>query len=313
MPDPKHSSLRLPPQRLTESGQPRLVGVEIELGGLTLEQTAGLLAEQLGGELDTGDRYEVRLRGDPAGDWRVELDFERLKELGRRKPGAEDASLETLAKDGLEQMLKWLAEPLVPVEIISPPLPLERLSDIQTLITRLRAAGAQGTGGSPIHAFGLQLNPQPPALDTRTLLAHFKAYLCLADWLRERAAVDLTRRLTLFAEPFPAAYVRQMVALDYWPDQATFIEDYLQANPTRNRELDLLPLLAHLDRERVARRVQDSRIKARPTFHYRLPNSEIDRPDWGLHQAWNDWVEVECLAADAARLRAQCKQWLSAH
>ncbi|MBK5971092.1 alpha-L-fucosidase [Thiorhodovibrio winogradskyi] len=298
----------MPPQRLTTEGQPRLVGIEIEFGGLTLEQTTALLVDHLGGDLRESGRYEAVICGDSAGEWRVELDFELLKELGRRKrvDDDQDVPFETLVKDGIEQMLKLIAEPLVPVEIISPPLPLERLGDVQSLIVHLRKAGALGTGDNPIYAFGLQLNPQPPALDATTLLSLFKAYLCLADWLRKRAEVDLTRRLTFFADPFPKDYVRATIAPDYWPDQAGFIDDYLVANPTRNRELDLLPLFAHLDAERLARVVTDARVKARPTFHYRLPNSEIDQPDWGLHLAWNDWVEVERLAADAERLNAIC-------
>ncbi|EIC22110.1 amidoligase family protein [Thiorhodovibrio frisius] len=303
--------LAMPPQTHTTDGQPRLVGVEIELGGLTLEQTAILLIDHLGGELSASGDYEATIRGDSAGDWRVELDFELLKELGRRERGREaaEAPLESLVKDGVEQMLKLVAEPVVPVEIVSPPLPFERLKDFQALIVRLREAGAQGTGENPIYAFGLHLNPQPPALDTRTLLATFKAFLCLADWLRKRAKIDITRRLTLFAEPFAKDYVRQVIAPDYWPDQAAFIEDYLSANPTRNRELDMLPLFAHLDDDRVRERVSDTRVQARPTFHYRLPNCEIDQPDWSLHHAWNDWVEVERLAAEPKRLDAICRAY----
>lgn len=308
-PDHQPPALVMPPHTLTADGEPRLIGVEIEFGGLTLEQTSIVLVDHLGGELAEGGRYEAAVRGDPAGDWLVELDFELLKELGRREhyPADADFSVQDLIKDGVEQVLKLLAEPLVPVEIISPPLPLNRLEEIQPLISRLRDAGALGTSDNPVYAFGLQLNPQLPALDVSILLRLFKAYLCLADWLRKRVDVDLTRRLTLFAEPFPRAYVRTVVDPHYWPDLATFIDDYLAANPTRNRELDLLPLLMHLDAERVTAVVQDTRVKARPTFHYRLPNSEIDLPDWGLHHAWNDWVQVERLAAEPERLGSLCQ------
>ena len=303
----------MPPRTQTTDGSLRCVGIEIEFGGLTLEQTARLLADHFNGELSEPGRYETLIRGDSAGDWRVELDFELLKELGRREqpPDAAEVPFETLIKDGVEQMLKVIAEPLVPIEIISPPLPLSRLNEVQQLIIRLREAGATGTGENPIHAFGLQLNPQPPALDTPSLLGLFQAYLCLADWLRKRADIDLTRRLTQFAEPFPRDYVCQVLAPDYQPDQDQLIDDYLRANPTRNRELDLLPLFAHLDAPRVKQQIDDPRVKARPTFHYRLPNSEIDQPDWGLHLAWNDWVEVESLAADPERLSAMRTAYLT--
>ncbi|HSO05729.1 MAG TPA: alpha-L-fucosidase, partial [Pelomicrobium sp.] len=32
------------------------------------------------------------------------------------------------------------------------------------------------------------------------------------------------------------------------------------------------------------------------------PDCRIDEPGWGLHVAWNDWIEVERLAADRERL-----------
>ena len=101
-------------------------------------------------------------------------------------------------------------------------------------------------------------------------------------------------------------YARKVVDPSYWPTLDTLIDDYLADNPTRNRALDLLPLFAFVDEARVRRAVQDPLVKARPTFHYRLPNSEIHRPDWDFAGAWNDWLQVERLAADDARLAACC-------
>jgi hypothetical protein len=72
--------------------------------------------------------------------------------------------------------------------------------------------------------------------------------------------------------------------------------DYLAHNASRNRALDLLPLLAEIDEERVRGTVDDPRIKARPAFHYRLPNCQIERPDWSLSASWNTWLVVEQLA-----------------
>jgi hypothetical protein len=63
-----------------------------------------------------------------------------------------------------------------------------------------------------------------------------------------------------------------------------------------------LPLFLHLDEERVRAVTDVPLIKARPPFHYRLPDCEIHLPGWGLHVAWNDWLEVEALAADRERL-----------
>jgi hypothetical protein len=103
--------------------------------------------------------------------------------------------------------------------------------------------------------------------------------------------------------------VRRVVDPDYWPSRAELIDDYLAANPTRNRALDMLPLFAHLDEARVRAAVDDPRIKPRPALHYRLPNCEINEPGWGLRKAWLDWLQVEHLASEHERLQAACHSY----
>ena len=203
-------------------------------------------------------------------------------------------------------MLRKGAEAIVPVEVVSPPLPMARLHDIQVLIARLRTAGAKGSGAGLTYAFGMQFNPELPSLEAKAIAAYLKAFFCLYDWLAQRSNVDLTRRLTGFSAAFPDKYVRKVVDPDYRPEQAALIDDYLADNPSRNRALDMLPLFLHLDKARLRAVVDDPRVKPRPTLHYRLPNCEIDRPDWGVHLAWQDWLEVEKLACDRARLDALC-------
>jgi hypothetical protein len=148
-----------------------------------------------------------------------------------------------------------------------------------------------------------------PACEAKTITAYLKAFICLFDWLNARANINMTRRLTSYVDPFPGAYVQKLVATDYWPDMAGLIDDYLKDNPTRNRALDMLPLFRHIDEKRVLAKVSDERIKSRPTFHYRLPDCLIDQPGWGMHVAWNDWVEVERLAADPQRLKKCCQAY----
>ena len=48
----------------------------------------------------------------------------------------------------------------------------------------------------------------------------------------------------------------------------------------------------------LRRTVNDERVKARPTFHYRLPDCRVNEPGWSVADAWNRWVYVESLAAD---------------
>ncbi|WP_295541570.1 amidoligase family protein [uncultured Thiohalocapsa sp.] len=296
--------LPMPPVTHRADGGERRVGVELEFSGLTLDEAAALVAAAVGGAVSAPGRYERSIDGDPAGAWQVEVDFGLLKELGRRerhRPELADA-----AGDLAEDVLRLLAAHVVPMEVVSPPLPLGRLAMMNDLIAELRAAGARGTGEEWAYAFGLQLNPEMPDTDADTVRHYLQAFLCLEDWLRERADVDLTRRLTAFAEPFSKAYARRVIAADYAPGLDGLIDDYLEANPTRNRALDLLPLLLYLDPARVRAVVDDPRVKPRPTLHYRLPNSEIEHPDWDLGVAWGDWLVVERLAASPARLQALC-------
>jgi len=80
-------------------------------------------------------------------------------------------------------------------------------------------------------------------------------------------------------------------------------------DPTRNRSLDMLPLFAYLDKDRVNGAIKDPRIKARPTFHYRLPNCDIDNPEWNIDLPWFLWLHVEKLAAQPQLLATLCDQY----
>lgn len=290
----------LPPWRTNPQGAPRRVGVELEMGGLTLDELARVAAGALGTGISPVGRYERRLTGDPAGDWIVELDFRLLKEMGREPAGPDGL------RRSAEDVLHWIAGAVVPLELVSPPLPMKRLPEFERLVARLREAGARGSSDSPLNAFGMQFNPEIPDADAATLLAYLRAFLCLYDWLVQRADIDLTRRMTSYVDPFPADYLRLVTAPDYDPALDELIDDYLFHNPTRNRALDLLPLFLHLDAARVRAVVDDPLVKPRPAFHYRLPDCDIHRPEWSLGPAWRDWIEVERLAADPARLAGCC-------
>ena len=72
-------------------------------------------------------------------------------------------------------------------------------------------------------------------------------------------------------------------------------------------EHPLVPLFLELDEHRVRARVSDERVKARPTLHYRFPNCEIGRHDWGLFVPWQRWLQIEHLASDDKRLQQAIK------
>lgn len=278
----------------------RRLGAEFEFSGLELPDAAKLVAEVFGGDIERVSDYEHVVHTDDLGPFNVELDFEYLKARGRS-----DEELEGLAAD-IDQLsedaIAAIAWQVVPLEVVGPPIPMDRLGEVDVLVEALRAAGATGTSRSPIYAFGLHLNPEMPSLDEATVLAYTQSFLCLYDWLVEREQVDLSRRLTPYINAFPREYVTRVLDPDYAPDTEQFADDYLNWNADRNRALDLLPLLAHIDEDRVRNAIDDPRIKSRPALHYRLPNCEVDAAGWGVHSAWTHWLEVERFAThDEAR------------
>jgi hypothetical protein len=296
----------MPPRIETQAGEPRRVGVELEFSGIPLDHVVDLVQQHLGGDIETVSPYELFLRGSRLGDFAVELDSAWLKRRGReRARGDTPDELQQLG----ESVLKMAAEQVVPFEIVSPPIHMAELWRLGDLFQVLRQAGAQGTGVAPHYAYGLHLNPEMPDLDAATVLAYLQAFVCLFDWLRERSKVDISRRITPYIDPFEKSYVKLLLQEEYAPEQSQLIEDYLLHNPTRNRALDMLPLFAHLDEKQVRNQVVDDRIKSRPALHYRLPNCEIDDPNWALVQPWRDWLQVEALACDPPRLQAMTEQY----
>jgi hypothetical protein len=234
--------------------------------------------------------------GSELGDLSVTLD------LRYAHPDPNDQSLLGRLEAKLSEWFGAAASLLVPCELVTPPVPIDELPELERAIDALRRAGAAGTQDGPLYAFGLHLNPEAPRLDAGTIAAVLKAFVLLNAWLRREVVPDPTRDLLGFADPFPDDYVRRLVAPDYWPDLGRLMDDYLDVNPTRNRDLDLLPLFRYLDEGRVMARLPQAKIGVRPAFHYRLPDARVSDPGWRLAPDWNRWVAVERVAGDGARL-----------
>ncbi len=294
-----------PPMLRNEQGRVRRVGVEVEFVGPSAEQTVRALQQALGGEILQEDPHAFALKGSAMGDFTVELDS-RILHPAKRMDGGAGGVLPRIAA-----LFGFAASYLVPCELVTSPTPIDRLQDFDRILTILRELGAKGTQDGPLYAFGLHFNPEIPRQDAATVTAFMKSFALLNPWLRREVAPDRTRDLLGFADPFPPAYVRRIASPDYWPDIAAFIDDYLDANPTRNRDLDLLPLLHHLDAARVRAVLPNEKINGRPTFHYRLPDARVSDPGWSIAPDWNRWVEVERLAADREKLDAVGSAYLS--
>jgi hypothetical protein len=201
----------------------------------------------------------------------------------------------------------------VPFEIVTPPMPVTDLAPLDELRRLLRQNEAAGTRVRPWYAFGMHINPEIPSDDPGQLRDYLRAFLLLYPWLKRRVNVDLARSFSPFINSFPEEYARLGLQPDYPADEGRLIDDYLAFNPTRNRPLDMLPVLCHLNEGRVMDRVEDKHlVKPRPAFHYRLPNCLVDEPDWTLAREWNTWVAVEQLANDRDRLEAMSREYLNA-
>ncbi|MBI2393499.1 MAG: amidoligase family protein [Deltaproteobacteria bacterium] len=297
-------SYRTPPRVTTENGCVRRVGVEIEFAGLPVDEAVAIVRDLYGGKDDARSRFEHVVAGTRFGDFRVEIDSKPLL------AGAHHRIMDSLglederAHDVVDNAAYRLAQVWIPCEIVAPPLPLHDLPALEELRAGLCAKDARGTRKSVLYGFGLQLNVEAPSRDTGTLLAYLQAFLLLYDWLNAIIDVDVTRRIGPFIQPFPEEYRQRVIDPSYAPDLDELIDDYLAANPTRNRPLDMLPLFATLREEKVAAGARDfDKVKPRPTFHYRLPNCLIDDPAWTFALEWNRWCEVERLADDDGRRR----------
>jgi hypothetical protein len=296
----------LPLQLHTETGAVRRLGVEIEFTGMEVDSIVETIISLYGGRADALSDYEVNVIDTTLGQFGVELDFSYIKRISReRHESADTNDLEELA----EAIVGAIAKQLVPFEVVAPPIAMTELWQLEDLFVNLRNSDAQGTHASAKNAFGLQLNPEMPNCEAATILNYMRAFLCLYEWLKMRCDVDFSRRLTSYVDPFGKDYVRKILKPSYQPTIDQLIDDYLDYNPTRNRALDMLPLFAHIDEPRLRAKIDDDRVKARPTLHYRLPNSLIDDHQWGLIHPYRDWLQVDNLAMDKARLEKICQAY----
>jgi hypothetical protein len=275
---------------LRADGAPRRVGVEIEFMGPSARVAAAALAADLGGHLAEEDPNAFRLEGTALGDIRVELDL-RAAHPQRRAP------VPGLPVRAAGRSLAALLAPVVPRELITGPLAFARLPEVDRLAALLHGAGGRGRGAVLLGSLGLHFNVEPPDLSADTLARLLKAYLRLEPRLRTETAAGGFLAARGLPPPFPAPYTARVLDPAYRPDLDGLARDYLAANPTRHRGLDLLPILAHRDEARVrAALPPDEKVSPRPVLHYRLPQAHVGLPGWSLAPAWNRWVDVEELA-----------------
>lgn len=308
-----HGHYDAPPRGTNQRGLPRHVGLELELGHLTIEQTLEIVRNVMGGEIVADSRTEGCVKETRFGTFKIELDSAPLKERSYLRPlELLGVGADSPAGQALEDSVLNVAREFVPIEVVTPPIPWDQLHQLDPLWCSLRAAGAEDTRSKLLHAFGLHLNPEPPDLDVRTVMNILRAFLLLEDWIVDTADIDWARLIAPYIRPFPEAYRRKVLEPAYRPTWEEFVDDYLKESPTRNRPLDLLPLIAHVGVPGLAERVEDfALVRPRPTFHYRLPNCELASPGWTPAADWRRWVLIERVAEDASLLEELSRAYLS--
>jgi hypothetical protein len=304
-----------PPRTRNAKGETRKVGLEIELGSLTLEQTLQIVRDVVGGEIVSDSRTQGTVRETPFGKFKVEVDSTPLKERAYLRPlAALGLDSDSPAAQAVEDSVLQVAREFVPIEVVTPPIPWDRMHELDGMWQALRSAGAEDTCSSLLHAFGLHLNPEPPDLGVQTILDTVRAYLLLEDWIMEASDIDMSRLIAPYIRPFPEVYRRKILAPTYAPSWEQFVDDYIKDNPSRNRPLDVLPLIAHIGAPDLPQRVEDwELVGARPTFHYRLPNCELAKAGWTPAHDWNRWVAVERVADNKAQLRELSEAYLDTY
>lgn len=276
----------LPPVVNKADGNIRKVGFELEFSGLTLDQTGEAVQSAIGAIVDTETAAEKVLKVEGLGSFNVEVDWAFLKQLAANASQEEEKWVDRLSQT---------AAKVVPIEVVCPPIQIDQLDVLEQMVSALRDAGAEGTDESLIAAYGVHINIELPDLEAETIHAYLVAFCLLQWWLSDAHAVNISRKVSPYIDLFSEDYIKAVLSRKS-PTMTDVFEDYLTHNASRNRALDLLPLLAHIDEKRVFESVDDPKIKSRPAFHYRLPNCQIEQPDWSLSRSWNIWQAVEKLA-----------------
>lgn len=286
------SNFILPPKIKNYDNKIRKAGFEIEYSGLTLTQTAAIVIKIFGGKITKKSIYCIDITDTVLGDFYIYIDSKFLREFEEK---FKDFFENTKDLENVEDILLSISETIVPYEIVTPPIPFDKLESVEKLRLSLKDHGALGTKASPFFAFGLHINIEAFSFESKEILDILRAFLILYEWIKEKSEVDLTRKLTWFIDPFDTDYILKIMDLNYAPSEDEFINDYILYNPTRNRALDLLPLLAYIDKS-VKEKLPHEKINPRPAYHYRLPNSRIDEEEWSIAKEFNYWSLVEHLA-----------------
>ena len=160
----------------TDSGQLRTIIFEIEFSGLSFSRRSRYCNPILKVKSIIYPA-ERSIQHEQLGTFHIELDWSYLKRIAREQPTSGTAEHIWLEE------LHALAERMVPMEIVCPPMTLQQCECLFPIIEALREAGAKGTDESWIAAYGVHINPQVASEDSNDVLRYLQAFSLLQWWL----------------------------------------------------------------------------------------------------------------------------------
>jgi hypothetical protein len=299
---------RQPTIILKENGQARKAGFELEFGETDIETISGCITQLYGGTRNTINYFWEEITDTEFGNFSVKMDSRLLTEKPYEKI-VDFLGFKEKERD-IEKFIESVASVLIPYEIVTPPVQFSQVHRLDALRELLYMNEAKGTRTSVLRAFATHINAELPALNVDTILTYLRAFLLLYPWVFQKSKIDFTRKISNFITPFPEEYISLVLPDNYNPDFDQFLIDYQKYNPDRNRPLDLYPVLGFINPDKVMTLEGIGNVKPRPTFHYRLPNSLIDNPDWSLASEWNCWVAIENLAAAPEKIKDLSEEYI---
>lgn len=289
------TDIRPLPRPDTQAGTARRVGVEVEFSGITETQAATVIQDLLGGKICDAGAFSVQITDTELGDIEIVLDT-ALRKYGKA----------TLIEAGLDA-----ARVVVPIEIVTEPLTLDGVARLDDVCDALAKAGAKGTGEGALLGFGVHFNVEVTEPRADYTCATIRAFALTEDWLQALDPIDRARRLLPFVQPWPRAFSDAITEAPAVPSFDQLRALYAEHVGSRNYALDLLPLFKAEDQDKFATFFPDAiNTKARPAFHFRLPDCRIDDPSWSLAREWDRWALIEEVADNPDVLEALRKAYV---
>jgi hypothetical protein len=304
----KEMKYKMPPIIHNSEGKLRKVGIELEFGGISLDEAAACVIETFGGTLTEHNHFLMEVKDSRIGTFHLKMDSRDLTEQ-KYHPTLKTIGINP-ENETIENIVETVSSIIVPYEVDSPPVDITEIEKIDQLRMALFNKKAQGANASIFNVYATHVNAELPKMDTFTLLKYTRAFLILYPWLYEKSEISLGRKIAHFIRPFPEEYIKLVLKADYEPDFDTFVNDYHEHNPNRNRPLDLYPVLSCIGKDKIDSLPDIGKCSPRPALHYRLPNSQVNESEWSLANVWNLWVEVEKLASSDDDIRMLSKEYL---